>query len=74
MLGSGAWVGAMWTLYRARSGFPAATPLEEGRRIGERGEREAAVAKSLGLEPSSRVAALAGALARCINGREGAPP
>ena len=48
---SGNRVGAMWALYRARSGVPAATAMDEGRRIGLRGDREAAVAKSLGLAP-----------------------
>ena len=42
---SGNRVGAMWALYRARSGAPAATAMDEGRRIGLRGEREAAVAR-----------------------------
>ena len=48
---SGNRVGAMWALYRAKSGVPAATAMEEGRHIGLRGDREAAVAKSLGLAP-----------------------
>jgi uncharacterized protein (TIGR01244 family) len=48
---SGNRVGAMWALYRAKNGVPAATAIEEGRRIGMRGEREAAAMKSLGLAP-----------------------
>ncbi len=42
-------VGEMWALHRAVQGAPAATALAEGRRIGMRGEREAAVAAVLGL-------------------------
>ena len=45
---SGNRVGVMWTLYRAQRGAPVATALEEGRRIGMRGERETAVLKRLG--------------------------
>ena len=48
---SGARAGAMWALYRVESGAPAATALEEARRIGVKGEREAALAKGLGLAP-----------------------
>ncbi len=44
---SGNRVGAMWTLYLAGKGIPVARAVEEGRAIGMRGEREAAVLSRL---------------------------
>jgi uncharacterized protein (TIGR01244 family) len=48
--GSAARVGGIWALYRAGKGVPATVALEEGRGIGLRGRREAAVRAALGLE------------------------
>jgi uncharacterized protein (TIGR01244 family) len=45
---SGNRVGAMWTIYRTRSGTPFATALAEGRRIGLGGSRETMVRQVLG--------------------------
>ncbi|MEI2383899.1 sulfur transferase domain-containing protein [Breoghania sp. JC706] len=44
-------VGAMWALYRAASGVPAEIAVEEGRTIGLKTSREAAVREQLGLPP-----------------------
>lgn len=43
--------GAMWALYRASKGVPAAVAVEEGRAVGLQTNREGAVRKQLGLPP-----------------------
>ncbi|MDH3663002.1 MAG: protein tyrosine phosphatase family protein [Alphaproteobacteria bacterium] len=42
-------VGAMWTLYRAASGVPSEIAIQEGRTVGLKPSREAAVRTELGL-------------------------
>ncbi len=42
-------VGAMWALYRASKGVPAQIAIEEGRTVGLKTSREAAVREQLGL-------------------------
>lgn len=44
-------VGAMWALYRASKGVPAEIAVEEGRAVGLKTSREAAVREQLGLPP-----------------------
>ena len=42
-------VGAMWALYRAGNGVPAEIAIQEGRTVGLKSSREAAVRQQLGL-------------------------
>ncbi|WP_133122821.1 fused DSP-PTPase phosphatase/NAD kinase-like protein [Zhengella mangrovi] len=44
-------VGATWALYRASKGVPAEVAVEEGRAVGLKTSREAAVREQLGLQP-----------------------
>lgn len=44
-------VGAMWALYRASKGVPPEIAVEEGRAVGLKTSREAAVREQLGLPP-----------------------
>lgn len=52
--GSGNRVGAMWTLYLARTGVPVAAAVAEGRAIGMRADREIAVLGHLGPSAAPR--------------------
>ena len=51
---SGNRVGAMWALYRAQKGAPAAVALEEGRAIGLHPDRAAELRKRLDKTPPAR--------------------
>jgi hypothetical protein len=47
-------VGAIWALYRAAQGVPPAIAVQEGRTIGLKPGREAAVREQLGLPAEDR--------------------